>query len=162
MAEQPLRIEYVEARRILLDVLTALEPHLDAVVLVGAQAVYLRTEGRIQGYQPFTTDADVVIDPSRLEPIPPLGDAMTEAGFTLTDEPGIWEARFNRPGFDEEIVVPVDLIVPEELAPKAGRRAARLPGTRVTCTALRRDRRRRHSGDPSERSSSTAGARLRR
>lgn len=135
MGEQPLRIEYVEARRVLLDVLTALEPHLDAVVLVGAQAVYLRTEGRIEGYQPFTTDADIVLDASRLEPIPPLGDAMTRAGFTLTDEPGIWEARFSRPGFDEEIVVPVDLIVPEELAPKAGRRAARLPGGHGKTTA---------------------------
>ncbi len=135
MAKQPLRIEYVEARRILLDVLTALAPHLDAVVLVGAQAVYLRTEGRIQGYQPFTTDADLVLDPSRLEPIPPLGETMIRAGFTLTDEPGIWEARFNRPGFDEEIVVPVDLIVPEELAPKAGRRAARLPGDHGKSTA---------------------------
>ena len=36
MAEQPLRIEHVEVRRVLLDVLTALGPHLDAVVLVGA------------------------------------------------------------------------------------------------------------------------------
>ena len=97
MAEQPLRIEYVEARRVLLDVLTALGPHLDAVVLVGAQAVYLRTEGRIEGYQPFTTDADVVLDPSRLEPIPPLGEARTRAGFTLTDEPGIWEAKVLAP-----------------------------------------------------------------
>jgi hypothetical protein len=125
----------VEARRVLLDVVTALDPHLDAVVLVGAQAVYLRTEGRIEGYQPFTTDADIVLDPSRLEPTPPLGEAMALAGFTLTDEPGIWEARLNRPGFDEEIVVPVDLIVPEELASKAGRRAARLPGGHGKTTA---------------------------
>ncbi len=47
MAGQPLRMGSVEARRMLLDVLTALEPQLDAVVLVGAQAVYFRTEGRI-------------------------------------------------------------------------------------------------------------------
>ncbi len=46
------RIEYVEARRVLLDALDALRYHLGAVVLVGAQAVYLRTEGRIEGYQP--------------------------------------------------------------------------------------------------------------
>lgn len=32
------RIEYVEARRVLLDALTALTPHLDALVLVRAQA----------------------------------------------------------------------------------------------------------------------------
>lgn len=135
MAEESVRIEYIEARRVLLDVLTALSPHVDAVVLVGAQAIYLRTEGRMTGYQPFTTDADVVIDPTRLQPIPPLGEAMTRAGFTLTAEPGIWEARFSRPGVDEEIVVPVDLIVPEELAPKAGRRAARLPGNHGKATA---------------------------
>lgn len=43
-AEQP-RIEYVEARRALLDALTALQSHVDAFVLIGAQAVYLRTAG---------------------------------------------------------------------------------------------------------------------
>lgn len=129
------RIEYVEARRVLLDALAALEGHLSAVVLVGAQAVYLRTAGRIEGYQPFTTDADLVLDPTLLGPIPPLGDAMEAAGFTLTNEPGIWEARFMRPGLDDEVVVPVDLIVPEELAPKAGRRAARLPGEHGKATA---------------------------
>jgi hypothetical protein len=42
------RIEHVEARRVLLDALTALTTHLDALVLVGAQAVYLRTAGRIE------------------------------------------------------------------------------------------------------------------
>lgn len=135
MADEPVRIEYVEARRVLLDALGALEQQLDAVVLVGAQAIYLRTEGRMAGYQPFTTDADMVLDPSRLGPIPPLGDAMRAAGFVLTDEPGIWEARITRPGFDGEIVVPVDLIVPEELAPKAGRRAARLPDDHGKTTA---------------------------
>jgi len=34
---------YVRARSALLDVLEALEPHVDAVVLVGAQAVYIHT-----------------------------------------------------------------------------------------------------------------------
>jgi hypothetical protein len=89
MPEDGPRIEYVEARRVLLDALTALTPHIDALVLVGAQAVYLRTAGRIETYQPFTTDADVVLDPRLLGPIPPLGQAMQRAGFTLTDEPGI-------------------------------------------------------------------------
>lgn len=129
------RIEYVEARRVLLDALDALRAHLDAVVLVSAQAVYLRTAGRIEGYQPFTTDADIVLDPTLLGDIPPLREAMERGGFVLTDEPGIWEARFMRPGFADEVVVPVDLIVPEELAPKAGRRAARLPGPHGKTTA---------------------------
>jgi len=121
------RIEYVEARRVLLDALTALQPHIDAVVLIGAQAVYLRCEGRLPTYQPFTTDADLVIDPDQLADIPLLGDAMTAAGFVLPGEPGIWEQRFERSGFGDEVAVPVDLIVPAQLAPKAGRRGARLP-----------------------------------
>lgn len=104
-------------------------------MLVGAQAVYLRTSGRIETYQPFTTDADVVLDPGLLGPIPPLGQVMERAGFTLTSEPGIWEAHLTRPGFDEDIVVPVDLIVPEQLAAKAGRRSARLPGEHGKATA---------------------------
>jgi len=76
-----------------------------------------------------------MFDPTLLGPIPPLGEAMAAGGFVLTDEPGTWEARFMRPGFVDEIVVPVDLIVPEELAPRAGRRAARLPGAHGKTTA---------------------------
>ncbi len=122
------RIEYIEARRVLLDVLSALREQLDAVVLVGAQAVYLRTAGRLPTYQPFTTDADIVVDPGRLTDRPALGATMTAAGFVLTDEPGIWEARFSRPGIDDDVVVPVDLIVPMEIAAGPGRRSARLTG----------------------------------
>jgi hypothetical protein len=127
MSDLP-RIEYIEARRVLLDVLSALHEQLDAVVLVGAQAVYLRTAGRLPTYQPFTTDADIVVDPGRLTDQPSLGATMTAAGFVLTDEPGIWDARFSRPGIDDDVVVPVDLIVPMEIAAGPGRRSARLTG----------------------------------
>ena len=122
------RIEYVEARRVLLDALTALEPHLDAVILVGAQAVYLRTVDRLPALPAYTTDADLVIHPEYLAGEPPLGDAMASAGFEHTGEPGMWQRRIRRPGRDGYITVPVDLIVPEEVAPKVGRRGARLPG----------------------------------
>ncbi|MGH8932927.1 MAG: hypothetical protein ACRDZO_20470 [Egibacteraceae bacterium] len=129
----PHRIEYIEARRVLLDALEGLADHLDALVLVGAQAVYFRTEGRLPAYQPFTTDADLVVDPHRLAPEPPIDTAMRRAGFKLraedtgTPEPGVWESRFCRPGEIDEIVVPVDLIVPERVAAPGGRRDARLP-----------------------------------
>ena len=129
------RIEYVEARRVLLDVLTALEPHLDAVILIGAQAVYLRTVGRLPTYPAYTTDADIVIQPDRLATRPLLGDAMLEASFEYTGEPGIWQRRIQRPGREGQIAVPVDLIVPLGIAPKAGRRAARLPGGHGKTTA---------------------------
>ena len=36
--------------------------------------------------------------------------------------------RINHPGFEGDIAIPVDLIVPSQIAPRAGRRGARLPG----------------------------------
>ena len=63
--DQP-AVQYVEARRALLDALTALQPHIGAFVLIGAQAVYVRTAGRLPGYQPFTTDADLALTKSFL------------------------------------------------------------------------------------------------
>lgn len=82
------RREYVDARRVLLDALVGLRPHLDAFVLIGAQAVYLRTIDRLPGYQPFTTDADLMFDPARLADAPLLADAMTAAGFEFSGAPG--------------------------------------------------------------------------
>ncbi len=122
-----IRREYVEARRVLLDALSALRPHLDAFVLVGAQAVYLQTIDRLPGYQPFTTDADLMFDPAGLADEPLLGDAMTAGGFVFSGEPGIWHRHVARSG-EEDAVVSVDLIVPKQIAPRAGRRGARLPG----------------------------------
>ena len=129
------RVEYVEARRVLLDTLEALEAHSDAVILIGAQAVYLRTVDRLPTYPAYTTDVDFVIQPDQLAEEPPLGEAMVTAGFEYTGEPGIWQRRISRPGFKGQIVVPVDLIVPSMIAPKAGRRAARLPGDHGKSTA---------------------------
>lgn len=123
-----LSIEYVDARRVLLDALGALGQQTAAMTLIGAQAVYLRTVDRLVTYQPYTTDADLVLDPDELFDLPALGDAMRHAGFILTGEPGIWEARFERDGMESEVVVPVDIIVPEAIAAAAGRRSARLTG----------------------------------
>ena len=50
---------YVEARQILLDALVALAPHGDAVIVVGAQAVYLRTNETELAIAPYTTDGDL-------------------------------------------------------------------------------------------------------
>ncbi len=45
----------------------------------------------------------------------------------LAGEPGIWHRHVARSG-EEDAVVSVDLIVPRQIAPRAGRRGARLPG----------------------------------
>ncbi len=64
---------YVQARSALLDALEALHPHLDAVVLVGAQAVYVHTANADVGGAEYTTDADFSISPSELADSPILG-----------------------------------------------------------------------------------------
>jgi hypothetical protein len=125
---------YVAARRILLDALHALGKHRDAVVLVGAQAIYLQAgDADLEvTVAPFTTDADLSIDPGQLGPDPQIVAAMTGAGFTLKMksgnggiEPGTWIATTDVEG--EPTSVPVDLLVPEQLATGRGRRDARLP-----------------------------------
>ena len=56
---------YVRARTALLDAAEALAEQLDAVVLVGAQAVYLHT-GDADFVAPYTTDADFCVAPADL------------------------------------------------------------------------------------------------
>ena len=124
---------YVAARRVLLDALDALVNHRDAIVLAGAQAVYVRTGAADldASVSPYTSDADLAIDPRLLGPDPRLEDAMRTAGFHLLlqpngrTEPGIWTttAIVN----DAEVQIPVDLLVPDALIVGGGRRSARLP-----------------------------------
>lgn len=61
---------YILARRVLLEALEAIASHRDAVVLVGAQAVYHHVGEGDLAVAPYTTDADLAIDPSRLKEVP--------------------------------------------------------------------------------------------
>ena len=122
---------YVAARRVLLDALEALAPHSGALIVAGAQAVYLRTATLELSVAPYTTDGDLALDPSTLEQDPALQDAMRTAGFELLlidghVEPGIWVRSTMVDGVD--VIVPVDLIVPTGVAPGGGRRSVRLDG----------------------------------
>ena len=114
----------VAARSVLLDALTALGGHTGAVVLVGAQAVYLRTDNRNMTFAAsYTSDGDLTIDPRRLADSPLLDDVMRGAGFTPAnpDRLGIWATTVTVDGQDQTVTV--DLLVPEALA-GPGRRAA--------------------------------------
>lgn len=120
---------YVMARRALIDALDALGPHRDAIVLVGAQAVYLRVGEADLAVAPFTTDGDLVIDPAVLAEIPPLEQALMDAGFhpETRSSVGVWiTKRTTSQQVDTEVAV--DLLVPASVSPGTGRRAARLPG----------------------------------
>lgn len=120
---------YVMSRRVLLDALAALGDHRDAIVLVGAQAVYLRVGDADIAVTPYTTDGDLVVDPAVLAEIPPLERALMDAGFypKAPDSVGVWLTR-RKTSKQVEANIAVDLLVPASFSPGSGRRAARLPG----------------------------------
>ena len=62
--------EFALARAGLLDALDALRAHLDAVVIVGAQAIYLHTGSAQVALAEYTTDGDVALDPELLSSDP--------------------------------------------------------------------------------------------
>jgi hypothetical protein len=114
---------YAVARTGLLDALDALNEQRDAVVLVGAQAIYLHTGDADIAVPAFTTDGDLVIEPSRLKAEPKLAEAMKRAQFAPGLQPGSWLAT--RVVDSVATTIPVDLLIPEAVA-GGGRRAARL------------------------------------
>jgi hypothetical protein len=112
----------VRVRNALLDAIDALSEQRQAVIVIGAQAVYLRTGSAGVALAETTKDADIAIDPRRLVEHPLLELAMSAAGFapSPTNQPGSWE---------NAVGVPVDLMVPEALAGAGGKksRGARIP-----------------------------------
>lgn len=108
--------EYVRARRVLLDAIEALKAHLDAVVLVGAQAIYLHTGEGDLAVAPYTTDGDLALSPEHLAESPLLAQSLTQAQFSPTDQPGSWKSLDG---------VVIDVMVPESLG-GPGSRGARL------------------------------------
>ncbi len=65
----------------LLDALDALGTQSDSVVLVGAQAVYLRVGEADLAVAPFAADGDIAIDPAMLADEPPLEQGLMRAAF---------------------------------------------------------------------------------
>jgi len=114
---------------VLLDALEAIGTHRDAVVLVGAQAIYLRVGDAHLAVAPFTTDGDLAIEPALLADIPPLEKALAAAGFfpKTHDSVGVWITH-RKTSLSVKTEVAVDLLVPRAVSPGTGRRSARLPG----------------------------------
>jgi hypothetical protein len=119
---------FIVARDILLDTLEVLAVYdRHAIVVVGAQAIYLRCEENPVPRAPFTLDSDIVVDPRRLAPEPPIKVRLFEHGYRLRDgQPGLFVAP-NLPAHVSD-GANVDIIVPEFFATGRGRRDARLPG----------------------------------
>ncbi len=116
---------YVAARSVLLDALEALGSQRQAVIVVGAQAVYLRTGDADISVAPYTTDADLAISPGDLADQPHLEELMRAGGFTQEGhQPGAWLKSVEVGG--RSVIIPVDVMVPEGLAPPGGSRGARI------------------------------------
>ena len=107
---------YVRARTARLDAVEALADHRDALVLVGAQAIYLHAGDADLTIAEYTTDADFTLAPVDLADEPLLADLLGAAGFTQREHPGGWLSPDG---------IYVDVMVPELLA-GAGTRGARL------------------------------------
>ncbi len=113
----------VRTRGALLDALDALHAQLDALIVIGAQALFLHT-GEVDVAIPVETkDADIGIDGNHLRDDPQLERAIEAAGFHKdleNPQPGRWLAPDG---------IPVDLMIPEAMAgPSASnRRGARVP-----------------------------------
>lgn len=91
------------------------------MILIGAQAIYLRTGSATFALAEATKDSDLAIDPRTLGEDPRLEEAMTVAGFVLnpvSQQPGAWMSPNG---------IPVDLMVPEHLAGSGSRRGVRIP-----------------------------------
>lgn len=112
----------VRARGALLDALEALRDQRDAVIVIGAQAVYLRTGAMTVALAETTKDADVTLDPGALRDDPRIEAAMNDAHFypAVSGQPGSWVTSEG---------IEVDLMVPEKVAGDGGptTRGARLP-----------------------------------
>ncbi|MFY9714172.1 MAG: hypothetical protein WAK00_11920 [Microbacterium sp.] len=85
--------EIVRSRRLLIDVITALSEHHEALTVLGAHGVIEMTQG-VPDVPPddSTRDGDLGVTPSLLMPLPRLGKVMESLGFEQEygDRPGIW------------------------------------------------------------------------
>lgn len=106
---------YRATRRALLDALDALTGQHDAVILVGAQAVFLRAGDVDEAIATETKDADLAVNPELLAAAPLIEEAMRAAGFDLDarhPQPGTWISSGG---------TPVDLLIPDAVSGRTGR-----------------------------------------
>ncbi|MHB1846837.1 MAG: hypothetical protein ACYCWW_18605 [Deltaproteobacteria bacterium] len=123
-------VAMAEARDLLLDALAALEPHREALIVVGAQAVYEHTR-LVEGLeQPSTSDSDLAVDPSLVTPSTSIYQALLDAGLfpARPDRSGIYSRTPTLPGGKPHLPT-LDLIAPESVAGSSrSHRGARIAG----------------------------------
>ena len=97
----------------------AVREHLNAMVIVGAQAVYVHTESADIGIAPYTTDGDLAIDPVRLRREPLLEERLSAGGFSpSSNEVGVWRRQISKaaaPAEPEETVATAAAFLTQDL-----------------------------------------------
>ncbi|MGB3894164.1 MAG: hypothetical protein WA942_07905 [Mycolicibacter sinensis] len=121
--------EYVAARAVLLDALHALADHRPAIVVVGAQAVYLHTARRRRRSGSMTTAADLALDVESLGTEPDITAALASAGFTPGKNPGSWLG-------EGDVAVDITVVPSQSGRAKKTARAARLRGHADTAARI--------------------------
>lgn len=131
-------ILYVEARRLLLDTLEVLGEQREAVIIVGAQAVYLHTGESEFAVAEYTTDADIALEPRLLKSNPLIEDAMAKAGLTRDPKDvGIWQRTQNIASLPTPVTVKVDLLVPEALSGRGSRSVEMPPHSKFSARSVK-------------------------
>lgn len=123
--------EYVAARRVLLDALTALEGHRDNLILVGSQAVYHHAGDANLNVPLMTTDGDFAVDTRNLAASPEIDTVLRGAGFTPGPNPGHWVAV-------DDVAIDLMVVPHQAGTTRASARAARLaPHGKLTARIAR-------------------------
>lgn len=131
-------ILYVEARRLLLDTLEVLGGQRKAIILVGAQAIYLHTGESEFAVAEHTTDADIALVPRLLENSPLIEEVMANAGLTRdAKDVGIWRKTQSVASLPTPITIKVDLLVPEALSGRGSRSVEMPPHDRFSARSVR-------------------------
>lgn len=118
---------FVRARKAL-DALEALGHHRDAVILVGAQAIYLNVGEATEALSSFTADADLALNPELLASEPALEQVLAASGFERRGQPGLW---FNPNGVEVDLLVPASIAGPGRRGVDLGKGHERSTARRV-------------------------------
>ncbi|HTU68830.1 MAG TPA: hypothetical protein VMF11_00800 [Candidatus Baltobacteraceae bacterium] len=102
---------YAISRATLIDALRALAPlSSDGFILVGAQAVYLRSSQVELPIPAYTLDGDVVVDPRKIRRPRVIADSLEAAGFALRGHNGLYH-RYRAP-LEHLRATEIDVFVP--------------------------------------------------
>ncbi|HEX6685630.1 MAG TPA: hypothetical protein VF062_22835 [Candidatus Limnocylindrales bacterium] len=117
------------SRRAIINVVNVLSVHADALTLVGAHAVLLRTADLDVPQMP-TGDGDLGVTPGLVGDVPSIEAVLAEAGYEhrTTARPGLWGREpYDDPTGERSFRERIDLLAPHGLSGTASRTKRGVP-----------------------------------